>query len=76
MRGEVFAGCANIKPLGILLEGGEKSVEPAFLIAVFEGSGPPAKFFHIVAHRGDAVGMRGSRFVEVGHNLVDSIPRD
>ena len=49
---------------------------PTLLIAVFERTGPATEFFHIIAHRGDTVGMRSCGFAQVGHYFFDGVPGD
>ena len=76
MRRQILARCADIEPRGILFEGRKEIVEPSLLKAVFKGARPSAEFFHIVAHCGDAIGMGGGGFLQMDHNLVDSVPRN
>src|SRR5437764_8465630 len=54
----------------------EQGAEPALLITVFEGTGPAAEFFHVITHGGDAIGIRGGGFAQVGHHFVYGVPGD
>src|ERR1700730_14335139 len=76
MGRQTFGGSAEIEPRGILLESGKEMVEPGLLIAVFEGAGPSAELFHVVAHGGDAIGMGREGVAQVSDGFVDGVPGD
>ena len=73
---KIFAGRADIEPLGILLERFEQLIEPTFVVAMFERSRPAAELLHVIAHRGDAAGMRTKHFVQPRHHFIDGLPRN
>src|SRR4029077_18980141 len=76
MRFQVAGRRAYFQPIGIFLEGGKKSGEPAILVTVLVRAGPDAEFFHIVAHGSNATWVSTGRIAEISDDVFDFAERD